>query len=88
MVKGVDLSNYPSISNLIRILSLEEGIDFRETNKERRELISELEGTMSKKEREELVLKIVALKATTLSQQDFYSYLKEKADKKFINIKN
>ncbi|MCK4463252.1 MAG: diguanylate cyclase, partial [Candidatus Omnitrophica bacterium] len=87
-VKDIYIKDLKNIDSLMKVLSLEEGIDFKEAEKERGRLIDELERRLSKVEREELVLKAVKFKATILSQKDFYSCLKKKSGEVRINFKN
>jgi len=84
--RGISIKDLGNIGLLEKVLSLEEGIDFKEAERERSNLIEELNKRLSKVEREDLVLKVLEFKATTLSQKDFYAYLKKKTDESKIDI--
>lgn len=75
----VDLSSFRNLELLDKSMSMEGGIDFKKANRERDELVQELQGSLSKNELRELVAKSVEFKAARLNRKDFYSYILKKA---------
>jgi len=76
---GVALESFPNIAALSETIAREDGIDFKEANIQRGRLIDVLQRTLSKVELEELVRLTLDFKAEKISQDDFYSYLADKA---------
>ncbi|MDD5439331.1 MAG: hypothetical protein PHS37_04015, partial [Candidatus Omnitrophica bacterium] len=78
--QSVDLEPYTNVRKLRETLRLEEGVDFKQADAERYELVKILENILAPVELEELVKNTVEFKADRITQEDFYRYLADKAD--------
>ncbi len=86
--KLVDIKSFPDIFLLNQTLKQEGEIDFRNANNQRDELIDKMQKRLSKNALKELVAKTVEFKAETISQEEFYRYLANKANSADISIEN
>jgi hypothetical protein len=71
----LDLSRGKNIHKLIKVIEEEKGIDFKEANIERKQLINRLTKRLSTRELETLVRKSVLFKEGRIKETDFYAYL-------------
>ena len=86
--KLIDIKSFPNIFLLNQVLKQESEIDFNKANDERDQLIDKLQKRLSKNGMKELVGKIVEFKAGTISQEEFYRYLVNKAKEADVSIEN
>ncbi len=84
--ENIAVKEFPNIDAILKVLSLEEGIDFKTAERERGDLVDELRKRLSMAEREALVVKVVAFRMKTISQKAFYSYLMEKSENARMNL--
>ena len=80
----IDSKDYPNIYLLYQSLQQEGNIDFKKANTQRDVLVERLQGMLSKKALQELVIKTVDFKTKTISQFEFYDFLVKKA--KLVDI--
>ncbi|KJJ83553.1 secreted protein containing Alpha-D-phosphohexomutase, alpha/beta/alpha domain II [Candidatus Omnitrophus magneticus] len=76
--KGIDTKSAVNFRAMIDTIRLEKTIDFNIVNKERDELLDKLSVKLSGTELKDLAGKSIALKSGEISEQFFYSYLKDK----------
>jgi hypothetical protein len=74
-MKKITVKKYGEVDKLHRAIELEKKIDFTAANVERRQMISELNEVLKKKELEALVLNAVAFREGHISKTDFHEYL-------------
>jgi hypothetical protein len=79
LAKSLPTESFPGVSLFKKAMQEEEGIDFKKANSDRNTLVQELGKRFSKKENEELTLKMLAFSADRISQKVFYEYLTGKA---------
>ena len=77
---------YSNLELLGRTLEAESAIDFRRANNERDFLIDRLQKGLPRIALEELVKKTVEFKAESIPANDYYAYIKAKADTLSINL--
>ncbi|MFH1877288.1 MAG: hypothetical protein ABH883_00570 [Candidatus Omnitrophota bacterium] len=77
--RGIDIKDYPCVSEIESVLKNETEIDFKRAGKERAQLIERLQEKLSPAELERLARKMLDLKKGDIANEDFYAYLFEKA---------
>jgi len=84
--RGLDLSKYENFSYLIGALDIEKGIDFDKIDKERSNVINELEKKLSQDELSDLFVKSISYKVKKVTASEYYTYLRGLAEKSKIKL--
>ena len=69
------IATYPDLTKLAKSMDLEEQIDFRRANEERRKAIDDLSRELPKRDLEKLVLTSIQFKMGKCTQSEFHSFL-------------
>ena len=79
-LNSVNIENYPNIQVLDQTMQQESSLDFKKANTERDLLIEDLKDMLSKSEFKKLLNRTIEFKNKHISQEDYYSYLFQKAN--------
>lgn len=84
--KGFDLKSYPFLSTFAELSRLEKEVDFKEAESQRNEFIKSLASLLNEKQVKTVIDKSQDFKAGKINPGEYYSFLKELATKKKINL--
>ncbi|MDP3042642.1 MAG: hypothetical protein Q8N62_08000 [Candidatus Omnitrophota bacterium] len=84
--KGFDLQSYPFLSTFAELARLEKEVDFKQAEAQRNEFIKSLASLLNEKQVKTVIDKSQDFKAGNVSPQEYYSFLKDLAAKKRINL--
>ncbi|MFH1879016.1 MAG: hypothetical protein ABH883_09445 [Candidatus Omnitrophota bacterium] len=80
------MSQYPNISGLLRTIGMEEKLDFKKANKERDDLIKNLEKNVSRVRLSGLVEKTIEFRLKRINSLLFYKYILSLAEEVKMNV--
>ena len=81
---NIDISEYPNLMALLKVLEHEKTIDFKKANRERNILIDDLSDRLSGKNKERIALKTIMFKNGEIPVDEFYAWLFKKA--RFVSV--
>ncbi|MDD5465791.1 MAG: hypothetical protein PHP73_05580 [Candidatus Omnitrophica bacterium] len=84
--KGFDLQSYPFLSVFAELARLEKEVDFKQAEAQRNEFIKSLGSLLNEKQVKAVVDKSQDFKAGKINPGEYYSFLKDLAAKKRINL--
>ncbi len=84
--KGFDLKDYPYLSAFAELARLEKAVDFKQAEAQRNEFIKSLGSVLNEKQVKTVIDKSQEFKSGGIKPQEYYSFLKELAAKKRINL--
>ncbi len=84
--KGFDLKSYPFLSTFAELSRLEKEVDFKQAEAQRNEFIKSLASLLNERQVKAVVDKSQDFKAGKINPGEYYSFLKELAAKKKINL--
>ncbi|MDD5477847.1 MAG: hypothetical protein PHG87_06605 [Candidatus Omnitrophica bacterium] len=84
--KGFDLQSYPFLSAFAELARMEKEVDFKEAEAQRNEFIKSLASLLNEKQVKTVVDKSQDFKAGNITSGEYYSFLKDLAAKKRINL--
>jgi len=84
--KGFDLKSYPFLSAFAELARLEKEVDFKQAEAQRNEFIEKLGSLLNEKQAKAVVDKSQDFKAGNVNPGEYYSFLKDLAAKKRINL--
>lgn len=84
--KGFDLKSYPFLSTFAELARLEKEVDFKQAEAQRNEFVKSLASMLNERQVKTVVDKSQDFKAGKINPQEYYSFLKDLAQKKRINL--
>ncbi len=84
----LDISGFSSFNRFVKVVELEEGIDFAKVEKQRASLIEKLSKILKKDKLTPLVTKSLEFRLNKVSPAEYHTYLKKMAEEAEINLKD
>ena len=81
-----DIKQLSNINAMNEALIAEKNVNFKKANRERNRIVDKLNNKLSKRSKEELILKTVKFKKGAISQYDFYVFLLDRARMVSVDI--